>query len=160
MSFNSLQLNQPSLFIQWVERDVTPEQIASVINEVQLGTIERIDMKGNVVYVHFTEWNRNDMADQVRKKLIENENNFIKLHYEPTKYWKIFANKLVPIFRPTITFGREDRPPNVKKNAPKYVPTNTSANTQVRKRFVPESKSVPTNVSNRKWMDDNTDDES
>lgn len=151
--------NQPSLFIQWSDSSITDSRVRNVIDELNLGLVGKIQARqtlnkknqerGFIFYIHFDEWYRNPTADKVREKLISSPNEFIKVHYEPNKYWKIFANKhnaITPIFKPTITFSNEDTPT-------KHVN---------RERFIPRSKPIPNseNITKKyKWKDDGSDDE-
>jgi hypothetical protein len=192
---NYLPENQPSLFIQWSDKSITSDSVKNVIDELNLGIIDHIDsrptlnqknkIKGNIFYIHFVEWFRNPISDKVREKLISNPSEFIKVHYEPNKYWKIFANKyqpIVPLFKPMITFNdeedkeyKEHKEHEIKQIQKKQYKEKHHN----RQRFIPKSKPIPdsdvdanintnTNTNENinsyakkyKWRNDESDDES
>lgn len=165
--------NLPVLFIPWVNHSVI-NNITSIFNDLNLGLIGDVKIKHTsntktqeqafMVYVHFEEWFRNPTTDRVREKLISSPTAFVKIYYEPNKYFKVFADKRqsnTPGFKPTISF--DDDEPSQNKTKYRLKPVSTRI-TPTASRFMPKSKPVPNsedgpNMKKYKWKDSESDDE-
>jgi len=101
---NYLPLNEPSLYIKWSPKYVTSKDVYNILTELNLGLIDRVQSRptlnnknqqeGIAFTIYMTEWYRNSNADQTRLKLINDDDNFITITYEPNKYWKVYSHKL------------------------------------------------------------------
>jgi len=131
MDLRYVAVNQPSLCIPRVFKNINEDRIRRVLDELRLGRIERIDLlvrkneKGEEykrVFVHFQEWFWNEDAQEVRRKLISGKE--IKIVYDGPWFWKVSANNWQPsdasaaapvarsVQRPRIEFDdEEDRRP-------------------------------------------------
>jgi hypothetical protein len=99
--------SEPSICIPRVFKSVTRKELYDVIERVDLGAVDRIDMvpKVNVhgesynkVFIHFKKWNRNPLAQAARAKLLQGEE--IKIVYSEPWFWKCTASRVdKPTFR-------------------------------------------------------------
>ena len=99
--------SEPSICIPRVFKSVTRKELYDVIERVDLGAVDRIDMvpKVNVhgesynkVFIHFKKWNRNPLAQAARAKLLQGEE--IKIVYSEPWFWKCTASRVdKPEFR-------------------------------------------------------------
>ena len=96
--------NIPSLCIPRVFPNIDEKRIRKIFYELQLGTIERIDIinkkteKGenfNRVFIHFNSWYNNANANQVRERLLNGKD--IKIIYDDPWFWKVSAYRVNPI---------------------------------------------------------------
>ena len=108
-----LEESQPSICIPRVFNNIDAKKIGNVFDQLQLGTIKRIDMiecknekgeKFKRAFVHFEKWNWNEDAQAARRKLIEGKE--IKIVYDTPWFWKISANR-----SSTSNDRREEGPP-------------------------------------------------
>lgn len=100
---NYLPLNEPSLYIKWSPKSITSKDVYNILTELNLGLIDRVQSRptlnnknqqeGIAFTIYMTEWYRNSNSDQIRLKLINNDDNFITITYEPNKYWKVYSYK-------------------------------------------------------------------
>lgn len=95
--------NIPSLCIPRVFPNIDEKRIRKIFYELQLGTIERIDIinkkteKGenfNRVFIHFNSWYNNSNANQVRERLLNGKD--IKIIYDDPWFWKVSAYRVNP----------------------------------------------------------------
>ena len=93
----------PSICIPRVFPNIDEKRIRKIFGELQLGTIERIDIvnkkteKGenyNRVFIHFNSWYNNANANQVRTRLLEGKE--IKIIYDDPWFWKVSAYRSNP----------------------------------------------------------------
>lgn len=86
------------LCIPRVYPNIDGTSIRRIFDELQLGRISKIDMvsrttdkgeKFNCVFIHFTEWFRNENADKA-KELLQN-GKYIKVMYDDPWFWKVSA---------------------------------------------------------------------
>jgi hypothetical protein len=100
--------SEPSICIPRVFKSMTLIDIYSVIERLDLGAVDRIDMvaKTNVhgdcynkVFIHFKVWNKkNPTAQTTREKLLNGEE--IKIVYSAPWFWKCTASRVdKPEFR-------------------------------------------------------------
>lgn len=100
--------NEPSICIPRVFKSTTRKDIYNVIERLDLGAIDRIDMVAktnargecyNKVFIHFKVWNkRNETAQATRDKLLKGEE--VKFVYNEPWFWKCSASRVEkPEFR-------------------------------------------------------------
>lgn len=94
--------NIPVLCIPRVHRNINETRIRNIFDELNMGTIERIDIvskkndkenKFNRVFIHYHEWNDSENAVIARERLLEG--NDIKIIYDEPWFWKISAYREV-----------------------------------------------------------------
>ena len=100
-SVNQLTCNEPSLCIPRVFPNITEDRIWGVLDELELGVIERIDMVEREtrdgepyqrVFIHFKEWNgQQTQGGIVRQRLLDGEE--IKIVYDEPWFWKVSASR-------------------------------------------------------------------
>ena len=90
--------NVPSLCIPRVFSNITEVRIRKVINDLDMGDIERIDMvskttekgeKFNRVFIHFRKWANDGNAAIARERLVNGKE--IKIVYDEPWFWKVSA---------------------------------------------------------------------
>ena len=111
-SVKEITCNEPSLCIPRVFPNITEDRICGVLDELDLGVIERIDMVEREtrdgepyqrVFIHFKEWNEaHTQGGIVRQRLLDGEE--IKIVYDDPWFWKVSASRSR---RPRV---RGDRP--------------------------------------------------
>ena len=100
--------SEPSICIPRVFKSTTRKDIYNVIEKLDLGAVDRIDMVAktndrgesyNKVFIHFKTWNkRNSTAQATRDKLLKGEE--IKIVYSEPWFWKCTASRVEkPAFR-------------------------------------------------------------
>jgi hypothetical protein len=100
--------SEPSICIPRVFKSTTRKEIYTVIEKLDLGAVDRIDMVAktndrgesyNKVFIHFKTWNkRNSTAHATRDKLLKGEE--IKIVYSEPWFWKCTASRVEkPAFR-------------------------------------------------------------
>lgn len=96
--------NPPVLCIPRIDSKIKYSHIKDVINELDLGEIDRLDIIktvnhrnaiSNRVFIHFKNWNSNENADAAKIRL-ENNQDIKVIYGEPHEIWKIFAYKKQP----------------------------------------------------------------
>jgi len=115
IDFRTLPLNIPSLCIPRVFNNISEERIRSILNELKLGDIERIDIvskagpkntnsqpnnnnnnianeKFNMVFIHFSQWYLEGNSLIARERLLAGKE--IKILYDDPWFWKISAYKM------------------------------------------------------------------
>jgi hypothetical protein len=119
----SLKPSEPSICIPRVFKNITQERVKAILDRLDLGDIERIDMvqrtneKGEEfqrVFIHFKEWfsecangGENARAIEVRQRLLKGIE--VKVVYDDPWFWKLSASKVA---RP------EDRKQHPRRPAP------------------------------------------
>jgi len=102
VDLSTLPSSVPSMCIPRVFKNITEERIRRVLEQLNLGDIERVDMVqkrndgGNEfqrVFIHFKRWYKNADADKARERLLTG--NEIKIVYDDPWFWKISANRSV-----------------------------------------------------------------
>jgi hypothetical protein len=91
-----------SVCIPRIIENITRKDIRDVFeNIVGLGCVERVDMVSkknhrgehyNCVFIHLKEWPNNDVANQVRERLLQGQD--IKLVYDDPWYWKCNVSRV------------------------------------------------------------------
>lgn len=100
--------SEPSICIPRVFKSVTSKKLYDVVERLDLGTIDRIDMvakvnvhgeSSNKVFIHFKKWNlKSPVAQAAREKLLQGEE--IKIVYSDPWFWKCTASRVEkPQFR-------------------------------------------------------------
>jgi hypothetical protein len=100
--------SEPSICIPRMFKSTTRKDIYTVIERLDLGAVDRIDMVAKVnphgesynkVFIHFKVWNkRNPVAQATRDKLLKGEE--IKIVYSEPWFWKCTASRVEkPTFR-------------------------------------------------------------
>ena len=100
--------SEPSICIPRIFKSTTRKDIYTVIERLDLGAVDRIDMVAKVnahgesynkVFIHFKAWNkRNPVAQATRDKLLKGEE--IKIVYSEPWFWKCTASRVEkPTFR-------------------------------------------------------------
>ena len=99
--------SEPSICIPRVFKSITRKEIFDVIEKLDIGAVDRIDMvpKTNErgesyykVFIHFKQWHKNPMAKATRDKLLTGEE--IKIVYNAPWFWKCTASRVEkPTFR-------------------------------------------------------------
>ena len=101
-------MNEPSICIPRVFKSTTRKDLYGVIERLDLGAVERIDMVPKTndrgesyykVFIHFKQWNnKNTVAKATRTKLLQGEE--IKIVYNEPWFWKCTASRVEkPEFR-------------------------------------------------------------
>ena len=101
-------ISEPSICIPRMFKSTTRRDIFTVIERLDLGAVDRIDMVAKVntrgesynkVFIHFKAWNkRNPVAQATRDKLLKGEE--IKIVYSEPWFWKCTASRVEkPTFR-------------------------------------------------------------
>lgn len=99
-NISDMKINEPSLCIPRVFPNITDERVWTVFNELELGTISRIDMvprettNGEFyqrVFIHFKEWSSDDSTNAIRQRLVDKQE--IKIIYDDPWYWKVSASR-------------------------------------------------------------------
>ena len=89
-------MNIPCLCIPRVVSNINKNQIYKVINELELGEIDRIDIvnknsekgeKYNLVFIHIKKWFINENALIAEERLINGKE--IKIIYDDPWFWKV-----------------------------------------------------------------------
>jgi len=129
VDLSTLPPNVPSMCIPRVFKNITEERVRRVLEQLNLGDVERVDMvpKRNDggdefqrVFIHFKRWYKNADADKARERLLTGKE--IKIVYDDPWFWKISANRSVSGDRsrgteqrrgPALEFDspRDQRPP-------------------------------------------------
>jgi hypothetical protein len=102
IDFKTMPANMPVLCIPRVHRNIEETHIRKIFNELNMGTLERIDIvikkndnkkdnNFNRVFIHFKEWNDSENAHIARERLLEGKE--IKIIYDEPWFWKISAYK-------------------------------------------------------------------
>ena len=84
-----------TLCIPRVFANITRAKIRSIMDELNMGTIERIDIasktgeKFNRVYIHYKEWNNTENSVLASERFMNG--NEIKVIYDSPWFWKISA---------------------------------------------------------------------
>ena len=100
--------SEPSICIPRVFKSTTRKDLYGVIERLDLGAVERIDMVPKTndrgesyykVFIHFKQWNnKNTVAKATRDKLLQGEE--IKIVYNEPWFWKCTASRVEkPTFR-------------------------------------------------------------
>jgi hypothetical protein len=100
--------SEPSICIPRMFKSTTRKDIFAVIERLDLGAVDRIDMVAKVntrgesynkVFIHFKVWNkRSPVAQATRDKLLKGEE--IKIVYSEPWFWKCTASRVEkPTFR-------------------------------------------------------------
>ena len=98
IDIRTLADNVPSLCIPRVFSNITEVRIRKVINDLNMGDIERIDMvskttekgeKFNRVFIHFRKWANDGNAAIARERLVNGKE--IKIVYDEPWFWKVSA---------------------------------------------------------------------
>jgi len=102
-----VRMNEPSICIPRVFKSTTRKDLYTVIERLDLGAVERIDMVPKTndrgayykVFIHFKQWNnKNTVALATRTKLLQGEE--IKIVYNEPWFWKCTASRVEkPTFR-------------------------------------------------------------
>ena len=103
-----VRMNEPSICIPRVFKSTTRKDLYTMIERLDLGAVERIDMVPKTndrgesyykVFIHFKQWNnKNTVALATRKKLLQGEE--IKIVYNEPWFWKCTASRVEkPEFR-------------------------------------------------------------
>ena len=113
-SFRDLKSSEPSLCIPRVFSNITEDRVWNVLDELELGDVDRIDMveretrEGELyqrVFIHFKSWSSS--AENVRERLVNGEE--IKIVYDDPWFWKVSASRSK---RPRAQTDR--RPPRIE----------------------------------------------
>lgn len=99
-AIKDLDATEPSICIPRVFPNISRQRIKRVMEGLNIGTIDRIDMvnktnaKGATfkrVFIHFKEWNDSEASVRMREKLINSEQ--VKIFYERDEskpwFWKV-----------------------------------------------------------------------
>lgn len=101
-------ISEPSICIPRMFKSTTRKDIFNVVERLDLGAVDRIDMVAKVntrgesynkVFIHFKAWNkRSPVAQATRDKLLKGEE--IKIVYSEPWFWKCTASRVEkPTFR-------------------------------------------------------------
>ena len=100
--------NEPSICIPRAFKSITRKEIYDVVERLDLGAVERIDMVAKVnvrgecynkVFIHFKVWNKkSEVAQNTRAQLLRGEE--VKIVYSEPWFWKCTASRVEkPTFR-------------------------------------------------------------
>lgn len=94
----SHKLDNPILYISYVENTLTRDQIRKIFDRLNMGVIYKIDKiqhpqneNMNRVFIHYKKWNDTENSIVTRKRLQNDQN--IKVFYNEPYFWKITAYK-------------------------------------------------------------------
>ena len=81
-----------TLCIPRILSNITKDHIYNILNNLNLGTIKRVDIIRNKklfnkAFVHFSNWNDGGNADIVKDRLLNGKD--IKIIYDDPWFWKI-----------------------------------------------------------------------
>jgi hypothetical protein len=116
-TIRDIKSSEPSLCIPRVFSNITEERVWEVLDELELGEIDRIDMvekearDGDLyqrVFIHFKSWNGpQTQGGMVRKRVLDGEQ--VKIVYDDPWFWKVSASRSK---RPRASTER--RPPRIE----------------------------------------------
>jgi signal recognition particle subunit SEC65 len=100
--------NEPSICIPRAFKSITRKEIYDVVERLDLGAVERIDMVAKVnprgecynkVFIHFKVWNKkSEVAKNTRAQLLRGEE--VKIVYSEPWFWKCTTSRVEkPTFR-------------------------------------------------------------
>jgi hypothetical protein len=98
IDLNAFPISAPALCIPRVHINVNESQIRKIFDELELGTIDRVDLvpkytyngeKYNRIFIHFKKWFYNENAKKARERLLSGFE--IKVIYEQPFFWKVSA---------------------------------------------------------------------
>jgi hypothetical protein len=121
IDIRTLADNVPSLCIPRVFSNITEVRIRKVINDLNMGDIERIDMvskttekgeKYNRVFIHFRKWASDGNAAIARERLVNGKE--IKIVYDDPWFWKVSA------YRKDTSKNRESAPRKYEAKKPSF----------------------------------------
>ena len=98
-SINNVHYTNISLCIPCVNKNITPHDLKSVIDNLCLGKIKKIDIiplknkesNMNRVFIHFHNWHQNERVYKIHEKISSGE--CIKVFYKEPWFWKISISK-------------------------------------------------------------------
>ena len=122
IDLNNISKHSPSMCIPRVFPNIDEKRIRQVFNELNLGSIFRIDIvrkeaKFNRVFIHFNNWNNNSNANKARITLLNGKE--IKIIYDEPWFWKISAYrepKLKIYQKPKVSILFEEESKETKEN--------------------------------------------
>ena len=91
----NIPTNHPSLCIPRINGNITEKEIRSIIDDLKLGIIRRIDINktktstNRCVFIHFNKWFDYGNAIIARERLLNGKD--IKVIYDQPWFWKISA---------------------------------------------------------------------
>jgi hypothetical protein len=138
---NQYSTNINVLFIPRVFANITEKRIRSVINDLNLGAIEKIDIKRkttekgenfNRVYVHLSSWYTNEQAFSARERLLEGKE--IKIIYDEPWFWKVSAYRLMAGNTTSNTSIKSDKTPFLSFDEDPRVPRERYQDPRERER--------------------------
>jgi len=101
MSFSPLPLVWPSLCIPFVHGNISHDEILTILEALDLGNIERIDIvagvarngkENNKVFVHFYAWYENVNAIETRNRVLAGGQ--VKVVYDAPWFWMLSASRV------------------------------------------------------------------
>ena len=123
IDFRTLPQNVPIICIPRVFPNINEQRIRRVFDELNLGSIERIDIvskstekgeKFNRVFVHFKKWNSEGNAEIARERLLNGKD--IKIVYDDPWFWKVSAYRQ-PAKEPRQKVHQTQKPQKPQKKA-------------------------------------------
>jgi hypothetical protein len=115
IDLTQVPVNEPSICIPRVFKDVNEDTVRSVFNKLNFGFIRKIEIinkfnqKGEnfkCVFIHFKNWNVNQEINETREKLLSGKD--IKIMYNEPWFWKVVAyRKSDTIFKIDTIFKNE-----------------------------------------------------
>ena len=116
IDLNKIPINEPSICIPRVFKDVKEETVRNVFHELNFGLIRKIEIinkfnqKGEnfkCVFIHFINWNVNELVNETREKLLSGKD--IKIMYSEPWFWKVVAyRKSEATFKSETTFKSDN----------------------------------------------------
>lgn len=104
MNLNNIPKNQPSICIPLVNNDINYAFIYNIFKNINIGIISKIDIlerksykneKYKRVFIHLKKWFNTPESCYIRERLINGLD--VKIVYDYPWFWKISANKHLPI---------------------------------------------------------------
>ena len=101
VDLSTLPQTTPSMCIPRVFSNITKERILGIFNDLNIGSIERIDQVFRTnddgahfqrVFVHI-RWNDDEISNKARTRLLQGKD--IKIIYNDPWFWKVSANRSV-----------------------------------------------------------------
>lgn len=122
---NTISANVPSLCIPRVFANITRDRIKTVIQELNIGEIDRIDLivktgvtgeKFQRVFIHLKSWSQSENAIIARQRLLQGKE--VKIIYDEPWFWKVSANRSTPSYHKNV--GDEEQTDSKLQNQKMY----------------------------------------
>ena len=93
-----MYLNNPSLYIPFINLSCTKESISTVFKKLLIGDVSRVDLIKKhgetphyMGFIHFNCWYNNIASDNLREKILNGQSS--RIVYNDPYYWIVYKNK-------------------------------------------------------------------